>query len=474
MDQSRRRPARRFRRSCALTSGMSEKQLDHSRRSHALPRRDRRDLRGLRRASSAAQAAIARRMYQLHGTHRGAPRERRARSASRSSSRGRGRRGAGDAERRRASRRSVAELAALYRRPRSAARRRVQAAPRRVAGDEAPLRGGEVPVPGARQGHRARPRHRVALAPARSQGLAARATRTGATPHLAARARAPPGQFPFTAGVFPLKREGEDPARMFAGEGGPERTNQRFHYVSRGLPAKRLSTAFDSVTLYGEDPDAPPRHLRQGRQLRRVDRQRRRREEALLGLRPLRSGDLRVDDDQRPGADAAGLLPQRRDRSAVREAGSASRAQADEVDAKIEATVRRARRARVRATRADFPTGNDGLGLMLLGVSGDDVLPREVYEQHPRRDALGSARHGAGRHPQRGPGPEHLHLLDRVRAAHDGRHPAVLHRAGRCGTSTPSRSPAITSPRRERTRSPSSRSRWPTASRSSSTTCRAA
>src|SRR5213075_908076 len=67
-----------------------------------------------------------------------------------------------------------------------------------------------------------------------------------------------PGRFPFTAGVFPLKREGEDPTRMFAGEGGPERTNKRFHYVSQGQPAKRLSTAFDSVTLYGEDPDHRP------------------------------------------------------------------------------------------------------------------------------------------------------------------------------------------------------------------------
>ncbi len=67
-----------------------------------------------------------------------------------------------------------------------------------------------------------------------------------------------PGEFPFTAGVFPLKREGEDPTRMFAGEGGPERTNRRFHYVSIGQPAKRLSTAFDSVTLYGEDPDYRP------------------------------------------------------------------------------------------------------------------------------------------------------------------------------------------------------------------------
>ncbi|MCF6341827.1 MAG: methylmalonyl-CoA mutase family protein, partial [Bacteroidales bacterium] len=67
-----------------------------------------------------------------------------------------------------------------------------------------------------------------------------------------------PGEFPFAAGVFPFKREGEDPTRMFAGEGGPERTNRRFHYVSKGMPAKRLSTAFDSVTLYGEDPDRRP------------------------------------------------------------------------------------------------------------------------------------------------------------------------------------------------------------------------
>ena len=67
-----------------------------------------------------------------------------------------------------------------------------------------------------------------------------------------------PGHFPFTAGVFPLKREGEDPTRMFAGEGGPERTNRRFHYVAEGQPAKRLSTAFDSVTLYGEDPAPRP------------------------------------------------------------------------------------------------------------------------------------------------------------------------------------------------------------------------
>ncbi|MES2638659.1 MAG: fused isobutyryl-CoA mutase/GTPase IcmF [Myxococcota bacterium] len=67
-----------------------------------------------------------------------------------------------------------------------------------------------------------------------------------------------PGHFPYTAGVFPLKRQGEDPKRMFAGEGGPARTNSRFHYLCQGEPAKRLSTAFDSVTLYGEDPHERP------------------------------------------------------------------------------------------------------------------------------------------------------------------------------------------------------------------------
>jgi methylmalonyl-CoA mutase len=67
-----------------------------------------------------------------------------------------------------------------------------------------------------------------------------------------------PGEFPYTAGIYPFKREGEDPTRMFAGEGGPERTNRRFHYVSMAMPAKRLSTAFDSVTLYGNDPDYRP------------------------------------------------------------------------------------------------------------------------------------------------------------------------------------------------------------------------
>ena len=78
-----------------------------------------------------------------------------------------------------------------------------------------------------------------------------------------------PGLFPVSQrAFFPLKRMGEDPTRMFAGEGGPEATNRRFHYLSKEMPAKRLSTAFDSVTLYGEDPGATTRYLRQDRQLR--------------------------------------------------------------------------------------------------------------------------------------------------------------------------------------------------------------
>ena len=79
-----------------------------------------------------------------------------------------------------------------------------------------------------------------------------------------------PGAYPYTEGVYPYRREEEDPTRMFAGEGAPERTNRRFHYLAAGHGAARLSTAFDSTTLYGEDPDTPPGHLRAHGQFRRV------------------------------------------------------------------------------------------------------------------------------------------------------------------------------------------------------------
>jgi len=67
-----------------------------------------------------------------------------------------------------------------------------------------------------------------------------------------------PGSFPYTGGAFPFRRSDEDPKRQFAGEGGPERTNRRFHFLCEGETFHRLSTAFDSVTLYGEDPDERP------------------------------------------------------------------------------------------------------------------------------------------------------------------------------------------------------------------------
>ena len=128
-----------------------------------------------------------------------------------------------------------------------------------------------------------------------------------------------PGSFPYTAGVFAFKREGEDPARMFAGEGDAFRTNRRFKLVCEGMPAKRLSTAFDSVTLYGHDPDAAPRHLRQGRQLGREHRDARGHEGAVFGLRPVLALDQRVDDDQRPGTDDPRDVHEHRHRPAARQ-----------------------------------------------------------------------------------------------------------------------------------------------------------
>ena len=97
-----------------------------------------------------------------------------------------------------------------------------------------------------------------------------------------------PGAYPYTGGVYPYRREEEDPTRMFAGEGAPERTNRRFHYLAAGHEATRLSTAFDSTTLYGEDPGPAARHLRPHGQFRRVHRDARRHEEALFGLRSVR------------------------------------------------------------------------------------------------------------------------------------------------------------------------------------------
>ncbi|MCY1078321.1 methylmalonyl-CoA mutase family protein [Archangium lansingense] len=188
-----------------------------------------------------------------------------------------------------------------------------------------------------------------------------------------------PGAFPFTAGVFPLKRENEDPARMFAGEGGPERTNKRFHYVSRGLPAKRLSTAFDSVTLYGEDPDHRPdiygKVGNSGVSIANVD-----------DAKKLYSGFDLADPSTSVSMTINGPAPMLLGfflNAAVDqqcEKWIRANGQTEQVEKKITELYQRRDIPRPRY-QGELPPGNDGLGLLLLGVSGDEVLPRETYEK---------------------------------------------------------------------------------------------
>lgn len=188
-----------------------------------------------------------------------------------------------------------------------------------------------------------------------------------------------PGEFPYTAGLFPFKREGEDPTRMFAGEGGPERTNRRFHYVSLGMPAKRLSTAFDSVTLYGNDPDLRPdiygkvgnsgvsicclddaKKLYSGFDLSHPATSV---SMTINGPAPMLLGffmNAAIDQNCEKYINANGLEK--------------------EVAAKIEAIYKQKGITRP-SYQGDLPEGNDGLGLFLLGVTGDQVLPADVYNQ---------------------------------------------------------------------------------------------
>jgi len=197
-----------------------------------------------------------------------------------------------------------------------------------------------------------------------------------------------PGEFPYTAGVFPLKREGEDPTRMFAGEGGPERTNKRFHYVSLGQPAKRLSTAFDSVTLYGEDPDHRPdiygKVGNSGVSIATVD-----------DAKKLYSGFDLCDPKTSVSMTINGPAPillaffmnaaiDQECEKYIKENGLQ-----EEVKKKLD-TIDKGKDPRGKYN-GDLPEGNDGLGLDLLGTSGDRVLPKEVYEKLKAK-ALASAR----------------------------------------------------------------------------------
>lgn len=188
-----------------------------------------------------------------------------------------------------------------------------------------------------------------------------------------------PGKFPYTSGLYPFKRQNEDPARMFAGEGGPERTNRRFHYVSRGMPAKRLSTAFDSVTLYGRDPDLRPdiygKIGNAGVSICCLDDAKKLYSGFDLAD-PMTSVSMTING---PAPMLLGFfmnaaIDQQCEKYIV-ENGLEK-----EVTKKIEQIYKEKGTERP-AYHGDLPEGNDGLGLMLLGVTGDQVLPKEVYEE---------------------------------------------------------------------------------------------
>ncbi|MGC3979224.1 MAG: methylmalonyl-CoA mutase family protein [Paludibacteraceae bacterium] len=189
-----------------------------------------------------------------------------------------------------------------------------------------------------------------------------------------------PGRFPFTAGVFPLKREGEDPTRMFAGEGCPERTNRRFHYVSVDQPAKRLSTAFDSVTLYGEDPAARPdiygKIGNSGVSIATID-----------DAKKLYSGfdlcDSKTSVSMTINGPAPILLAFFMNAAIDQQCEKyiAANSLADAVDQYVHSKFKIQNKPAYYnpASPERLPEGNNGLGLQLLGLSGDEVLPPDVY-----------------------------------------------------------------------------------------------
>lgn len=193
-----------------------------------------------------------------------------------------------------------------------------------------------------------------------------------------------PGEFPFTAGVYPFKRTGEDPTRMFAGEGGPERTNKRFHYLSHGMPAARLSTAFDSVTLYGEDPDfRPDIYGKIGNSGVSIA--------TLNDAKKLYSGfdlcDPKTSVSMTINGPAPMLLAFFMNAAIDQECEKyiIEHGLVDEVKAKIEDIYAQSKQGKPTycsdpSTQAhDLPDGNTGLGLLLLGITGDKVLSAEAY-----------------------------------------------------------------------------------------------
>ncbi|MCP5052832.1 MAG: methylmalonyl-CoA mutase, partial [bacterium] len=198
-----------------------------------------------------------------------------------------------------------------------------------------------------------------------------------------------PGEFPYTAGVFPFKREGEDPARMFAGEGGPERTNKRFHYVSNGIPAKRLTTAFDSVTLYGEDPHRRPDIFgkvgNSGVSVCCLDDAKKLYSGFHL-THPKTSVSMTING---PGPIMTAFFM-----NAAIDQECEIYIKENHLEEKIKRKIESIyieRGVEPPAYQGELPDGNDGLGLLLLGVSGEEVLPRDVFEKI-KADAVSKVR----------------------------------------------------------------------------------
>ena len=186
-----------------------------------------------------------------------------------------------------------------------------------------------------------------------------------------------PGEFPFAAGVFPFKREGEDPTRMFAGEGGPERTNKRFHYVSVGMPAARLSTAFDSVTLYGEDPEIRPdiygKIGNSGVSIACLDDAKKL--YSGFDLSALTTSVSMTINGPAPIM-MAYFLNTAIDQQC--EVYISENGLEKEIEAKIERIYKEKGTKRPKY-QGNLPDGNNGLGLLLLGVTGDMILDADVY-----------------------------------------------------------------------------------------------
>lgn len=184
-----------------------------------------------------------------------------------------------------------------------------------------------------------------------------------------------PGEFPYTAGLYPFKRTGEDPTRMFAGEGGPERTNKRFHYVSLGMPAKRLSTAFDSVTLYGNDPGHRPdiygKIGNAGVSICCLDDAKKLYSGFDLS-HAMTSVSMTING---PAPMLLGFFM-----NAAIDQNCEKYIKEHSLETEVQAKIDAIYKGKTRPSyQGDLPEGNDGLGLMLLGVTGDQVLPADVY-----------------------------------------------------------------------------------------------